>query len=69
MKNLMERFVQQIKDRTECFDDHFPCRRRKENCDSGSICMELAKIIPTVLAYGNGQSAVHDIRGKGWWLS
>src|SRR6266508_5529208 len=34
MKNLMERFVQQMKDRTECFDDHFPCRRRrKENCD------------------------------------
>jgi putative transposase len=33
MKNMMERFVQQIKDRTECFDDHFPCRGRKENCD------------------------------------
>jgi putative transposase len=33
MKNLMERFVQQIKDRTECFDDHFPRRVRKENCD------------------------------------
>lgn len=32
LKNLMERFIQQIKDRTECFDDHFPCRR-KENCD------------------------------------
>jgi putative transposase len=30
LKNLMERFVQQIKDRTECFDDHFP--RRKQNC-------------------------------------
>jgi putative transposase len=30
LKNLMERFVQQIKDRTECFDDHFPCR--KQNC-------------------------------------
>jgi putative transposase len=28
MKNLMERFIQQIKDRTECFDDHFPCRIR-----------------------------------------
>jgi putative transposase len=28
LKNLMERFVQQIKDRTECFDDHFPCRNR-----------------------------------------
>lgn len=33
LKNLMERFIQQIKDRTECFDDHFPCRRRKEDCD------------------------------------
>ena len=36
----------------------------------GAACMELAEIIiPTVLAYGNGQSAVHDILGKGWWLS
>jgi putative transposase len=33
LKNLMERFVlvQQIKDRTERFDDHFPCR--KKNCN------------------------------------
>jgi putative transposase len=31
LKNIMERFIQHIKDRTECFDDHFPCR--KENCD------------------------------------
>ncbi|MFQ6134399.1 MAG: DDE-type integrase/transposase/recombinase [Nitrososphaerales archaeon] len=30
-KNLMERFIQHVKDRTECFDDHFPCR--KEECD------------------------------------
>lgn len=30
-KNLMERFIQHIKDRTECFDDHFPCR--KQGCD------------------------------------
>jgi len=28
MKNLIERFIQQIKDRTECFDDHFPCRMK-----------------------------------------
>jgi hypothetical protein len=29
MKNLMERFIQQIKDRIECFnDDHFPCRMK-----------------------------------------
>jgi putative transposase len=31
MKNLMERFIQQVKDRTECFDDHFPCRIK--DCD------------------------------------
>lgn len=31
LKNVMERFIQHIKDRTECFDDHFPCRR--EDCD------------------------------------
>jgi putative transposase len=31
LKNVMERFIQHIKDRTECFDDNFPCR--KENCD------------------------------------
>jgi putative transposase len=30
LKNLMERFIQYLKDRTECFDDHFPCR--KEGC-------------------------------------
>jgi len=30
-KNLMERFIQNIKDRTECFDDYFPCR--KDECD------------------------------------
>ena len=32
-KNAMERFIQYLKDRTECFDDHFPCRKKKENCD------------------------------------
>jgi putative transposase len=35
LKNLMERFVQQIKDRTECFDDHFPCR--KQNCNKQHV--------------------------------
>ncbi|MDP8906071.1 MAG: DDE-type integrase/transposase/recombinase [Thermoproteota archaeon] len=29
-KGLVERTMQHIKDRTECFDDYFPCR--KENC-------------------------------------
>ena len=31
LKNIMERFIQQIKDRTECFDDNFPCRTHKCN--------------------------------------
>jgi putative transposase len=30
-KSLIERTMQYIKDRTECFDDYFPCR--KENCN------------------------------------
>ncbi len=29
-KSIIERTMQCIKDRTECFDDYFPCR--KENC-------------------------------------
>ena len=29
-KSIIERTIQYIKDRTECFDDYFPCR--KENC-------------------------------------
>ncbi len=27
-RNLIERAIQMVKDRTEAFDDHFPCRRR-----------------------------------------
>jgi putative transposase len=34
-KNLIERFIQKIKDRTECFDDLFPCRR--EGCDRSHV--------------------------------
>ncbi|HXG07535.1 MAG TPA: hypothetical protein VNI77_09455 [Nitrososphaera sp.] len=30
-KSLMERFIQNINDRTECFDDYCPCRKR--NCN------------------------------------
>jgi putative transposase len=28
-KNIIERRIQYIKDRTECFDDYFPCRKEK----------------------------------------
>lgn len=31
MKNMIERFIQQIKDRTECFDDHFHATKKKKN--------------------------------------
>ena len=30
-KSLIERKMQYIKDRTECFDDYFPCRKRTAN--------------------------------------
>jgi putative transposase len=35
LKNVIERFIQHIKDRTECFGDHFPCR--KPDCDRQHI--------------------------------
>jgi hypothetical protein len=41
LKNIIERFIQQIKDRTECFDDHFPCRIIK--CDRQTTYQELAE--------------------------
>ena len=28
-KSIIERTIQYIKDRTECFDDYFPCKRKK----------------------------------------
>ena len=28
-KSIIERTMQYIKDRTECFDDYFPCRKKK----------------------------------------
>jgi len=35
LKNVMEWLIQHIKDRTECFDDHFHCR--KLDCDRQHI--------------------------------
>jgi putative transposase len=32
-KSLIERVLQYFKDRTECFDDYYPCFKRKKNCD------------------------------------
>jgi transposase-like protein len=62
LKNLMERFIQHIKDRTECFDDHFPCRKKDNNCDRQQY-LELVEIIHLVLAYGNGKDTIYYLRG------
>ncbi|MEM2525964.1 MAG: hypothetical protein QXI49_07240 [Candidatus Methanomethylicaceae archaeon] len=35
LKNIIERFIQIIKDRIECFDDYFPCL--KEECNKEHI--------------------------------
>ncbi len=34
-KSIIERTIQYIKDRTECFDDYFPCR--KEHCNLNHV--------------------------------
>jgi putative transposase len=32
-KSLIERMMQYFKDRTESFDDYYPCNNNKQNCD------------------------------------
>lgn len=49
-KNLMERFIQHIKYRTECFDDHFPCR--KSDCDRQHVWNWLLKLFVLYLHAG-----------------
>jgi hypothetical protein len=45
LRNIMDRFIQHVKeDRTECFDDHFPCRNRQDDV-TGSMSLELVEII------------------------
>jgi putative transposase len=51
LKNLlMERFIQYLKDRTECFDDHFPCR--KEGCEMQHVWNWLKKLFVLYLHMG-----------------
>jgi putative transposase len=42
LRNIMERIVQYVKDRTEDFDDYIPCRRKK--CDKKHAQMLLSSI-------------------------
>jgi putative transposase len=44
LKNLMERFIQEIKDRTECFHDHFSCD--KKECATNHVNNWLKMFIP-----------------------
>ena len=32
-KSMIERLMQYFKDRTESFDDYYPCNNNKQNCD------------------------------------
>jgi putative transposase len=63
-KNLIERFIQKVKDRTECFDDAFPCR--KKGCDRSHVWnwlnlfilhthldMNLHKVMPFLVKKGS----------------
>ena len=52
LKNIIERFIQQIKDRTECFDDHFPCRIKK--CDRQHVRNWLKKMFILFLEMNTG---------------
>jgi transposase-like protein len=36
-KSLMERVMQYFKDRTESFDDYYPCINQKRNCDLSHV--------------------------------
>ncbi len=36
-KSLIERVVQYFKDRTECFDDYYPCNSKMRNCNNGHV--------------------------------
>jgi putative transposase len=36
-KSLIERVVQYFKDRTECFDDYYPCNSKMRNCNNRHV--------------------------------
>ena len=36
-KSLMEKVVQYFKDRTESFDDYYPCKSKRRDCNNGHV--------------------------------
>ncbi|MGB0029179.1 MAG: hypothetical protein WBP64_20335 [Nitrososphaeraceae archaeon] len=56
LKNIMERFIQQIKDRIECFDDQFPCS--KGNCNK-ELVSDLTKVFILYLHMQTDRNCSH----------
>ena len=44
-KNMIERMIQYFKDRTESFDDYYPCNNNKTRNYNLSTCIQLDQII------------------------
>jgi hypothetical protein len=63
-KKMIDRFIPLVKDRTEYFDDHFPCRRA--GCDRRHVWNWLQLFLLNV--HGDGQDEVYDVPIYGWWL-
>ncbi len=54
LKNIVERFIQQqVKDRTECFDDYFPWQNSQVRPTQHMLLTALAKDISLISAYEN----------------
>ncbi len=49
-KSIIERTIQYIKDRTECFDDNFPCKRH--DCDKKHVWNWLMKLFQLYINMG-----------------
>jgi transposase-like protein len=63
LKNIMESFIQQIKDRTECFDDHFPCN--KEECTRKPTQLLLMQFLASTTLESQLQLSLIL---QAWWL-
>ena len=61
-KNIMERFIQKIKDRTEYFDDHFPCK--SESCNRKHVTNWMKIIILYLHVKTNGIKLTEFLMGN-----
>jgi len=40
-KSIIERAMEYVKDRTEAFDDYYPCRKKAVDCNLSSSCLQM----------------------------